>query len=83
MPVLLKKGQALALTVTQIQTVIDQLYLIASTRGGIGTMTFEGRTVKYSSLDELNRAIDFWESRLARANNTRPRVMRHNLENFD
>ncbi len=72
----------MALSVTQIQTIIDQLYDVASQKGGVLEVTFDGRKIKYDTINEVTKAIKFWESRLARVNGTRPRAMQHDLGNF-
>lgn len=71
------------LTTTQIQAIIDQLYTVISSKGGIAEVMFDGRKIKYSSVEEITNALKFWEGQLARANGGRPRAMRHNLGDFN
>lgn len=73
----------MALTATQIQALIDQLYSVALQRGGIRQVEFEGRKIIYEDLDKVQEAIIFWEGELARLTGTRPRVMKHNLTRFE
>ena len=70
------------LSTTQIQAIIDQLYSVLSNRAGVAEVNFDGRRIKYSGLEEIEKAIRYWEGRLARASGTRPRAMRHTLGDF-
>ena len=72
----------MALTSTQIQTIITQLYTVLSEKGGIAQVVFDGRVIRYEGVDKITEGIRFWESRLARADGSRPPAMRHNLGEF-
>jgi len=72
----------MALTATQIQAIIDQLYDVASQRAGILAVDFDGHTIRYDSIEQVNKAIKFWESRLARLTGARPAVAQTDLRDF-
>ena len=73
----------MAFTTTQVQTIIDQLYDVLASKGGIMAVQFEGRVIKYSSLDEVTRALKYWQGVLGRLDGSRPKVAQHDLGEFN
>jgi len=72
----------MALTESQLQSIITQLVTIKSTKGGIRMVKFDNREIRYGSDEEITEDLQKYLGMLAKAQGTRPRVMQHNLSEF-